>query len=59
GDAVRTTINKNGRQIVVATGVANTTVVYAGGDQTVHGYALDTCAVKMLIVLKSPCIHPC
>ncbi|HBA6450164.1 TPA: autotransporter adhesin Ag43, partial [Escherichia coli] len=42
GDAVRTTINKNGRQIVVATGVANTTVVYAGGDQTVHGHALDT-----------------
>ncbi|EMF8390046.1 autotransporter adhesin Ag43, partial [Escherichia coli] len=42
GDAVRTTINKNGRQIVAAEGTANTTVVYAGGDQTVHGYALDT-----------------
>ncbi|VTM57979.1 antigen 43, truncation [Escherichia coli] len=37
GDAVRTTINKNGRQIVAAEGTANTTVVYAGGDQTVHG----------------------
>ncbi|EON5346416.1 AIDA repeat-containing protein, partial [Escherichia coli] len=35
-------INKNGRQIVAAEGTANTTVVYAGGDQTVHGYALDT-----------------
>ncbi len=23
-------------------GTANTTVVYAGGDQTVHGHALDT-----------------
>ncbi|WP_032228955.1 AIDA repeat-containing protein, partial [Escherichia coli] len=42
GTAVRTTINKNGRQIVAAEGTANTTVVYAGGDQTVHGYALDT-----------------
>ncbi|EOT1321246.1 AIDA repeat-containing protein, partial [Escherichia coli] len=42
GNAVRTTINKNGRQIVAAEGTANTTVVYAGGDQTVHGYALDT-----------------
>ncbi|MBE9735560.1 AIDA repeat-containing protein, partial [Escherichia coli] len=42
GDAVRTTINKNGRQIVAAEGTANTTVVYAGGDQTVHGHALDT-----------------
>ncbi|HCP4040869.1 TPA: autotransporter adhesin Ag43, partial [Escherichia coli] len=42
GDAVRTTINKNGRQIVTAEGTANTTVVYAGGDQTVHGHALDT-----------------
>ncbi|HAP2093185.1 TPA: autotransporter adhesin Ag43 [Escherichia coli] len=42
GDAVRTTINKNGRQIVRAEGTANTTVVYAGGDQTVHGHALDT-----------------
>ncbi len=40
--AVRTTINKNGRQIVAAEGTANTTVVYAGGDQTVHGHALDT-----------------
>ncbi|MCN6105264.1 autotransporter adhesin Ag43, partial [Escherichia coli] len=42
GDAVRTTINKNGRQIVTAEVTANTTVVYAGGDQTVHGHALDT-----------------
>ena len=42
GDAVRTTINKNGRQIVAAEGTSNTTVVYAGGDQTVHGHALDT-----------------
>lgn len=42
GDAVRTTINKNGRQIVRTEGTANTTVVYAGGDQTVHGHALDT-----------------
>ncbi|MEW7361190.1 Ag43/Cah family autotransporter adhesin [Escherichia coli] len=42
GDAVRTTINKNGRQIVAAEGTVNTTVVYAGGDQTVHGHALDT-----------------
>ncbi len=42
GDAVRTTINKNGRQIVAVEGTANTTVVYAGGDQTVHGHALDT-----------------
>ncbi|MCA8598888.1 type IV toxin-antitoxin system YeeU family antitoxin [Escherichia coli] len=42
GNAVRTTINENGRQIVAAEGTANTTVVYAGGDQTVHGYALDT-----------------
>ncbi|HBA3161040.1 TPA: autotransporter adhesin Ag43 [Escherichia coli] len=42
GNAVRTTINKNGRQIVAAEGTANTTVVYAGGDQTVHGHALDT-----------------
>ncbi|WP_157904452.1 AIDA repeat-containing protein, partial [Escherichia coli] len=25
-----------------AEGTANTTVVYAGGDQTVHGHALDT-----------------
>ncbi|HFO2318309.1 TPA: ESPR-type extended signal peptide-containing protein, partial [Escherichia coli] len=32
GDAVRTTINKNGRQIVRTEGTANTTVVYAGGD---------------------------
>ncbi|KEN32401.1 antigen 43 domain protein [Escherichia coli 7-233-03_S3_C2] len=42
GHAVRTTINKNGRQIVAAEGTANTTVVYAGGDQTVHGHALNT-----------------
>ncbi|EOK2459504.1 ESPR-type extended signal peptide-containing protein, partial [Escherichia coli] len=42
GNAVRTTINKNGRQIVTVEGTANTTVVYAGGDQTVHGHALDT-----------------
>ncbi|MBB8010584.1 autotransporter adhesin Ag43, partial [Escherichia coli] len=42
GDAVRTTINKNGRQIVAAEGTANTTLIYAGGDQTVHGLALDT-----------------
>ncbi|EMO8300971.1 autotransporter adhesin Ag43, partial [Escherichia coli] len=42
GDAVRTTINKNGRQIVRTEGTTNTTVVYAGGDQTVHGHALDT-----------------
>ncbi|EEX0328300.1 Ag43/Cah family autotransporter adhesin [Escherichia coli] len=42
GNAVRTTINKNGRQIVAVEGTANTTVVYAGGDQTVHGHALDT-----------------
>src|SRR5699024_11315240 len=42
GNAVRTTINENGRQIVAAEGTANTTVVYAGGDQTVHGHALDT-----------------
>lgn len=42
GNAVRTTINKNGRQIVAIEGTANTTVVYAGGDQTVHGHALDT-----------------
>ena len=34
--------SKNGRQIVAAEGTANTTVVYAGGDQTVHGHALDT-----------------
>ncbi len=33
---------KNGRQIVRTEGTANTTVVYAGGDQTVHGHALDT-----------------
>ncbi|MGG7353719.1 autotransporter adhesin Ag43, partial [Escherichia coli] len=42
GNAVRTTITENGRQIVAAEGTANTTVVYAGGDQTVHGHALDT-----------------
>ncbi|MCF1577683.1 AIDA repeat-containing protein, partial [Escherichia coli] len=42
GNAARTTINKNGRQIVAVEGTANTTVVYAGGDQTVHGHALDT-----------------
>ncbi|STF43534.1 antigen 43, truncation [Escherichia coli] len=43
GDAVRTTINKKWVvQIVAAEGTANTTVVYAGGDQTVHGHALDT-----------------
>ncbi|MGU7768288.1 ESPR-type extended signal peptide-containing protein, partial [Escherichia coli] len=30
GNAVRTTINKNGRQIVAVEGTANTTVVYAG-----------------------------
>ncbi|EPB6640485.1 AIDA repeat-containing protein, partial [Escherichia coli] len=42
GDAVRTTINKNGRQIVAAEGTANTTLIYAGGDQSVHGLALDT-----------------
>ncbi|MBB6815520.1 hypothetical protein HEO15_026425, partial [Escherichia coli] len=28
GNAVRTTINENGRQIVAAEGTANTTVVY-------------------------------
>ncbi|WP_112020352.1 Ag43/Cah family autotransporter adhesin, partial [Escherichia coli] len=44
GNAVRTTINENGRQIVAAEGTANTTVVYAGGNQYVHngGTASDT-----------------
>ncbi|WP_336285956.1 Ag43/Cah family autotransporter adhesin [Citrobacter arsenatis] len=42
GDAVRTTINKNGRQVVAVSGTANTTVVYVGGDQSVHGQAYDT-----------------
>ncbi|EOK0863747.1 AIDA repeat-containing protein, partial [Escherichia coli] len=42
GTAESTTINKNGRQVIWSSGVARDTLIYAGGDQTVHGYALDT-----------------
>ncbi|EPB1077020.1 TPA: autotransporter adhesin Ag43 [Escherichia coli] len=42
GTAESTTINKNGRQVIWSSGVARDTLIYAGGDQTVHGHALDT-----------------
>ncbi|MCV5933758.1 autotransporter adhesin family protein, partial [Escherichia coli] len=42
GHPTPTTINKNIPHIVTTEVTANTTVVYAGGDQTVHGHALDT-----------------
>ncbi|HCO5006787.1 TPA: autotransporter adhesin Ag43 [Escherichia coli] len=42
GTAESTTINKNGRQIILFSGIARDTLIYAGGDQSVHGHALDT-----------------
>ncbi|EPR0246465.1 calcium-binding autotransporter Cah [Escherichia coli] len=42
GTAESTTINKNGRQVIWSSGVARDTLIYAGGDQTVHGHALNT-----------------
>ncbi|ENP4452811.1 autotransporter adhesin Ag43 [Escherichia coli] len=42
GTAESTTINKNGRQVIWSSGVSRDTLIYAGGDQTVHGHALDT-----------------
>ncbi|EFI5799926.1 calcium-binding autotransporter Cah [Escherichia coli] len=42
GTAESTTINKNGRQVIWSSGAARDTLIYAGGDQTVHGHALDT-----------------
>ncbi|HAJ2337002.1 TPA: autotransporter adhesin Ag43 [Escherichia coli] len=42
GTAESTTINKNGRQVIWSSGVARDTLIYAGGDQTVHGRALNT-----------------
>ncbi|CTW79362.1 calcium-binding autotransporter Cah [Escherichia coli] len=42
GTAESTTINKNGRQVIWSSGGARDTLIYAGGDQTVHGHALDT-----------------
>ncbi|EFM7519180.1 autotransporter adhesin Ag43 [Escherichia coli] len=42
GTAESTTINKNGRQIILFSGPARDTLIYAGGDQSVHGRALNT-----------------
>ncbi|EHQ5450113.1 autotransporter adhesin Ag43 [Escherichia coli O157] len=42
GTAEATTINKNGRQIILFSGLARDTLIYAGGDQSVHGRALNT-----------------
>ncbi|HAV8475133.1 TPA: autotransporter adhesin Ag43 [Escherichia coli] len=42
GTAESTTINKNGRQIILFSGIARDTLIYAGGDQSVHGRALNT-----------------
>ncbi|EPC1665252.1 Ag43/Cah family autotransporter adhesin, partial [Escherichia coli] len=42
GTAESTTINKNGRQIILFSGLARDTLIYAGGDQSVHGRALNT-----------------
>ncbi|EHR0746231.1 autotransporter adhesin Ag43 [Escherichia coli] len=42
GTAESTTINKNGRQIILSSGIARDTLIYAGGDQSVHGRALNT-----------------
>ncbi|EII1115516.1 autotransporter adhesin Ag43 [Escherichia coli] len=42
GTAESTTINKNGRQIILFYGLARDTLIYAGGDQSVHGRALNT-----------------
>ncbi|ELC4997238.1 autotransporter adhesin Ag43 [Escherichia coli] len=42
GAAESTTINKNGRQIILFSGLARDTLIYAGGDQSVHGRALNT-----------------
>ncbi|EIV0781803.1 autotransporter adhesin Ag43 [Escherichia coli] len=42
GTAESTTINKNGRQVIWSSGGARDTLIYAGGDQTVHGHALNT-----------------
>ncbi|HHZ3735766.1 TPA: calcium-binding autotransporter Cah [Escherichia coli] len=42
GTAESITINKNGRQIILFSGLARDTLIYAGGDQSVHGRALNT-----------------
>ncbi|EPD1774454.1 calcium-binding autotransporter Cah, partial [Escherichia coli] len=42
GTAESTNINKNGRQIILFSGLARDTLIYAGGDQSVHGRALNT-----------------
>lgn len=42
GTAESTTINKNGRQVIWSSGMARDTLIYAGGDQTVHGEAHNT-----------------
>ncbi|HDO7673352.1 TPA: autotransporter adhesin Ag43, partial [Escherichia coli] len=42
GTAESTTINKNGRQIILFSGLARDTLIYAGGDQSIHGRALNT-----------------
>ncbi|HBH4233667.1 Ag43/Cah family autotransporter adhesin [Escherichia coli] len=42
GTAESTTTNKNGRQIILFSGIARDTLIYAGGDQSVHGRALNT-----------------
>ena len=42
GTVESTTINKNGRQIILFSGIARDTLLYAGGDQSVHGRALNT-----------------
>ncbi|EPO6285059.1 calcium-binding autotransporter Cah [Escherichia coli] len=42
GTAESTTIKKNGRQIILFSGLARDTLIYAGGDQSVHGRALNT-----------------
>ncbi|HFO4306296.1 TPA: calcium-binding autotransporter Cah, partial [Escherichia coli] len=42
GTAESTTINKNGRQIILFSGLARDSLIYAGGDQSVHGRALNT-----------------
>ncbi|ELC61986.1 calcium-binding autotransporter Cah [Escherichia coli] len=42
GTVESTTINKNGRQIILFSGIARDTLIYAGGDQSVHGRALNT-----------------
>lgn len=33
---------QNGRQIILFSGIARDTLIYAGGDQSVHGRALNT-----------------